>query len=137
MTCLLLHCTITLDNTGCNMKVSPVSSSGGLLDSNKPHQDTLVTPQTPSVAPVESGAKKTSERKPRRKSVGKETAKKGNHSKETTPTRRSGTEKSPSPLITSENQPDLNIPTSIPHQSFTDIQQVQLRAQILVYGSLM
>lgn len=117
-------------------KVSPVSSSGGLLDSNKPHQDTLVTPQTPSVAPVESGAKKTSERKPRRKSVGKETAKKGNHSKETTPTRRSGTEKSPSPLITSENQPDLNIPTSIPHQSFTDIQQVQLRAQILVYGSL-
>ncbi|KAI3689697.1 hypothetical protein L2E82_47663 [Cichorium intybus] len=110
-----------------NMKVSSVTSSDTLLDPNKLHQDSLVTPQKPSATPSESGAKKTSERKPRRKSVTKK--------KETTPTRNSRTEKSP-PLTGNENRPDLNNPTSIPQHSFTDNQQIQLRAQILVYGSL-
>ncbi|KAI3689695.1 hypothetical protein L2E82_47661 [Cichorium intybus] len=110
-----------------NMKVPSVTSSDTLLDPNKLHQDSMVTPQKPSVTPSESGAKKTSERKPRRKSVTKK--------KETTPTRNSRTEKSP-PLTGNENRPDLNNSTSILQHSFTDNQQVQLRAQILVYGSL-
>ncbi|KAI3689696.1 hypothetical protein L2E82_47662 [Cichorium intybus] len=110
-----------------NMKVPSVTSSDTLLDPNKLHQDSLVTPQKPSVTPSESGPKKKSERKPRRKSVTKK--------KETTPTRHSRTEKSP-PLTGNENRPDLNNSTSIPQHSFTDNQQIQLRAQILVYGSL-
>ncbi|KAL4565659.1 hypothetical protein LXL04_029762 [Taraxacum kok-saghyz] len=111
-------------------KVSSVSTSVALLDSTKSNKDSQITPP-----PSESGAKKTTERKPRKKSVGKETAKK-------TPTRRSGTQKSPTSITTpatvlpNQPQPDLNHPSPILHQSFTDSQQVQLRAQILVYGSL-
>ncbi|XP_024996031.1 uncharacterized protein LOC112529161 isoform X2 [Cynara cardunculus var. scolymus] len=152
-----------------NTKVSSVSSHASLLDPNKLHEDSLFSQQTPSSAAIEAGSNGNSERKPRRKSAGKETAKKGNNLKETTPRRRSGrVEKSPGvlnppaighvtsveglkpsesvecsnqrpgdiPPILTSNLPDLNNSTSMFQQSFTDTQQVQLRAQILVYGSL-
>lgn len=44
------------------------------------------------------------------------------------------------PIVQSSRMPDLNSSTSATtlfHQPFTDLQQVQLRAQIFVYGSLM
>lgn len=52
-----------------------------------------------------------------------------------------GSTKSCGPLPTpTSNLPDLNTsasPSAIFQQPFTDLQQVQLRAQIFVYGSLM
>ncbi|XP_073055785.1 protein SWOLLEN 1-like isoform X3 [Primulina eburnea] len=114
--------------------------------------------------PPSGGFKASTERKSRRgsgKSV-KESAKKGNQVKEKSPLRqneRGGKSCGPlSPLlagqlltlesvvkprgtvsITESSLPDLN--TSAPlssffQQPFTDLQQVQLRAQIFVYGSL-
>ncbi|PWA57180.1 Agenet-like domain-containing protein [Artemisia annua] len=142
-----------------NLGLSKVSSANL-------HKDYLVSPQTPSSAANEAGAKGNSVPKPRRKSAARETAKKDNHLKEKTPRRRAGAvDKSPAghvkspsghvirieetkesvkssssksagaPISTS-NLPDLNNLTSQFQQSFTDNQQVQLRAQILVYGSL-
>ncbi|KAL6979753.1 hypothetical protein U1Q18_021408 [Sarracenia purpurea var. burkii] len=122
------------------------------------------------------GSKGTPELKTRRASgrrTGKESAKRGNHMKETTPVRQSersdkscsvsvsltGTgqfvqfeglrsfgnvERSgtiPSGVVSTpiSNLPDLNTsvpPSALFQQPFTDLQQVQLRAQIFVYGSL-
>nr|GEV65567.1 hypothetical protein [Tanacetum cinerariifolium] len=135
-----------------NLGISKVSSTN--LD-----KDSLVSPQTPSSAANEAGAKGNSVPKPRRKSAARETAKKDTPLKEKTPRRRGrAVDKSPAghvmrieetkesvksssskfagtPISTS-NLPDLNNLTSQFQQSFTDNQQVQLRAQILVYGSL-
>lgn len=49
------------------------------------------------------------------------------------------TKSSCSPCIQTSNLPDLNtsVPSALLHQPFTDMQQIQLRAQIFVYGSLM
>ncbi|KAJ0945501.1 putative transcription factor interactor and regulator C3H-WRC/GRF family [Helianthus annuus] len=138
--------------------VSSVSSHGSQLDPNKLHEDSPVT-QSPITTSAATRAKGTSERKPRKKSVGTETAKQSNNLKEKTPARRSRkTEKSP-PLqtppttghvtpvsnpkpggmtpISTSTLPILNNSTSVFHHSFTDNQQVQLRAQILVYGSIL
>ncbi|XP_057786980.1 uncharacterized protein LOC131004346 isoform X4 [Salvia miltiorrhiza] len=119
---------------------------------------------TPGVCPPSGGVGATSERKSRRggSRSGKGSLKKGNLVKETSPLKQ--TEKgdksslfssplSAGPLMTFEtgvkprgpvaiptsSLPDLN--TSAPsssffQQPFTDLQQVQLRAQIFVYGSL-
>lgn len=142
------------------MKVSSVNPSGSQLDPIKLHEDSLVTPQKPSSVATEAGPKEKSERKPRKKSAGRETIRKGSHLKETTPAKRSRkVEKSPpllspptighvtpdkkltpieivecsnTPVYTSR-LPDLNNSMHL----FTDTQQVQLRAQILVYGSLL
>ncbi|GJT97362.1 agenet domain-containing protein [Tanacetum coccineum] len=135
-----------------NLGISKVSSTNL-------HKDSLVSPQTPSSAANEAGAKGNSVPKPRRKSAARETAKKDTPLKEKTPRRRGrAVDKSPAghvmrieetkesvksssskhagtPISTS-NLPDLNNLTSQFQQSFTDNQQVQLRAQILVYGSL-
>ncbi|XP_065008433.1 uncharacterized protein LOC135583681 isoform X1 [Musa acuminata AAA Group] len=48
------------------------------------------------------------------------------------------TKSSCSPCIQTSNLPDLNtsVPSALLHQPFTDMQQIQLRAQIFVYGSL-
>ncbi|URE05726.1 CCT motif [Musa troglodytarum] len=48
------------------------------------------------------------------------------------------TRSSCSPCIQTSNLPDLNtsVPSALLHQPFTDLQQIQLRAQIFVYGSL-
>ncbi|XP_073298871.1 protein SWOLLEN 1-like isoform X2 [Primulina huaijiensis] len=114
--------------------------------------------------PPSGGFKGSTERKPRRgsgKSL-KESAKKGNQVKEKSPLRqneRGGNSCGPlSPLlagqlltlksvvkprttvsITESSLPDLNSSaplSSFFQQPFTDLQQVQLRAQIFVYGSL-
>ncbi|KAI3453480.1 hypothetical protein Pfo_010143 [Paulownia fortunei] len=121
--------------------------------------------QTCKLSPTPPGGLKgPSEPKTRRGSVksGKESAKKGNQVKETIPLRQTGrgdeSHVSFSPLgsgqvmtfesvvrpsgavsIPTSNLPDLN--TSAPssaffQQPFSDLQQVQLRAQIFVYGSL-
>lgn len=93
-------------------------------------------------------SKGTSERKTRRpsKGTGKETAKKASHTKETPTVRQSESNMaSLSPSLIAqivrpdEQLPDLNTsasPSSAFQQPFTDSQQVQLRAQIFVYGSL-
>ncbi|XP_071690052.1 uncharacterized protein [Rutidosis leptorrhynchoides] len=142
---------ISAANESCATQSNPV----------KLHEHTVVSSETPISLPNEAVTKKTSDRKPRRKSVVKESSKKGTQSKETTPTRRSKAEKPHASLThppatgdvtpakdskpnegiecsnsKSLNVPDLNKSTSLLQQSFTDNQQMQLRAQILVYGSL-
>ncbi|KAI3813071.1 hypothetical protein L1987_17787 [Smallanthus sonchifolius] len=150
-------------NLSTNMEVPCIESSSSTLDPRKPNEAPAVTPQTPGSGTIHSGAK---ERKTRRKSVGKESVKKG---KETTTIQPGRVEKSSPLLVTPppptaaaaghviqfqelrpeervecsvtkpipiSNLPDLNNATCIFHQPFTNDQQVQLRAQILVYGSL-
>ncbi|KAL8266456.1 hypothetical protein R6Q59_003800 [Mikania micrantha] len=151
-------------NLSTNMEVPCIKSSSSTLDPRKPNEATVDTSETPGSGTILAGAK---ERKTRRKSVGKESVKKG---KETT-TIQSGRVKKSSPLLVSPplptaeaaadhaiqfqesrpkekvecsvtkptaipNLPDLNNATCIFYQPFTNNQQVQLRAQILVYGSL-
>ncbi|KAJ9556247.1 hypothetical protein OSB04_010861 [Centaurea solstitialis] len=143
------------------MEGPSTDSSSSQVVATKLHESSL-TPQNLSGMTPQTGVK--SERKTRRKSVVKENARKGNHLKETPPARDSvRVEKSSVTLsspatghvIQSEEVksndverggtkgvlplpklPDLNNSTSIFQQPFTDNQQVQLRAQILVYGSL-
>lgn len=118
-----------------------------------------VSSQSPSGLTSQIGVKGKSERKPRRKSVVKENAK-----KETAPARDlvrgevtpvlltppamgqvtrfeevkfHDNVRKPGVALQSPKIPDLNNSTSVFQQPFTDNQQVQLRAQILVYGSLM
>ncbi|XWS62004.1 hypothetical protein CRYUN_Cryun07bG0173700 [Craigia yunnanensis] len=97
---------------------------------------------------VHGGSKGTSERKTRRaggKSTGKEAAKKGIAAKETTPARQS--ERSDRTINVSLSSTGIGqlVPSNemqhyrhmeVFHQPFTDLQQVQLRAQIFVYGAL-
>ncbi|KAI7742706.1 hypothetical protein M8C21_020713 [Ambrosia artemisiifolia] len=140
----------------------PKITEGPSKDSSSKQMDpkfheVSVSPQNPSGLTSQIGVKGKSERKPRRKSVGKENARKGTAPAkdsvrgEVSPvlltppamsqvTRFEGVKSHenvtkhgvlPSPKI-----PDLNNSTSIFQQPFTDNQQVQLRAQILVYGSL-
>ncbi|KAI3727454.1 hypothetical protein L6452_16068 [Arctium lappa] len=155
-------------NMSTNKEGSSINSSSSILDPRKPDEVCLAIPQNPASATIQVGAKGNSERKTRRKSVGKESAKNGNRLKETTP-RQSGKVEKSSAMLTSSatghaiqfeelkpqekiecsiikpsgilpiptsNLPDLNTSTAIFQQPFTDNQQVQLRAQILVYGSL-
>ncbi|KAG8374715.1 hypothetical protein BUALT_Bualt10G0024800 [Buddleja alternifolia] len=119
---------------------------------------------TPAGCAPSGGPTGPSERKTRRSSTrsGKGSAKKGNHVKEPTPLRQiergDKSSVSLSPLeagrlmtfesivkpkgtvsIPTSSLPDLNTSTTSPaffQQPFTDLQQVQLRAQIFVYGSL-
>jgi hypothetical protein len=129
-------------------------------------QINIMTPQeapqsSPQAIEVGSTLKATPERKPRRNSAklaGKEVGKKGTQAKEKNPTKeldkklsgptsplgtivieRSGAKESGVSLVPASNLPDLNTsvsPSSLFQQPFTDVQQVQLRAQIFVYGSL-
>ncbi|XWS38584.1 hypothetical protein CRYUN_Cryun19dG0143900 [Craigia yunnanensis] len=97
---------------------------------------------------VRSGSKGTSERKTRRaggKSTGKEAAKKGISTKERTPARQSerndrisNLSLSPAGIgqLVQSNEMQHYGHMEVFHQPFTDLQQVQLRAQIFVYGAL-
>ncbi|XP_047948365.1 uncharacterized protein LOC125194276 isoform X3 [Salvia hispanica] len=119
---------------------------------------------TPGVCPPSGGVGATSERKSRRggSRSGKGSLKKGNLAKETSALKQTEKGEKSSPFmspsaagklmvfesgvkprghvtIPTSSMPDLN--TSAPsssffQQPFTDLQQVQLRAQIFVYGSL-
>eukprot|EP00258_Populus_trichocarpa_P036288 XP_024452307.1 uncharacterized protein LOC7461980 isoform X2 [Populus trichocarpa] len=161
-------------------KVSPIvnaspSASGVVQIDPKIAQDpSHGSPKVSDVATVRTGSKGTSERKTRRssgKASGKESARKGNPTKETASVRLEKGEKmsnvSPGPsgisqhvqsnemqcyghvdsstmkpfvlAPSSSNLPDLNSsvsPSLMFQQPFTDLQQVQLRAQIFVYGAL-
>ncbi|KAI3828893.1 hypothetical protein L1987_03004 [Smallanthus sonchifolius] len=140
-----------------NMEFS-VSSPSSQLDPVKMDEDSTVSQPFSSVV-TEAGSKGNSERKPKKKPVGRETTEKSIHLKEKIPTRRSRKVGKSSPLLTppatghvtpvsstnpggvtpipTSNLPVLNSSTSVFHHFFTDYQQVQLRAQILVYGSLL
>ncbi|KAK9079964.1 hypothetical protein SSX86_001639 [Deinandra increscens subsp. villosa] len=118
----------------------------------KKFPEASVSPQNHSGLTSQIGVKKISERKPRRKSVGKENTRKDTARGKITPvllTAHSTAQVTrfeevksyenvtkPGVVLSSPKIPDLNNSTSIFQQPFTDIQQVQLRAQILVYGSL-
>ncbi|XP_058225361.1 uncharacterized protein LOC131334393 isoform X2 [Rhododendron vialii] len=100
--------------------------------------------QAPDGETASGGSKSTPERKTRRapgRSTRKENSRRGSHVKETTPGNVESSRTTPRAVVSipTSNLPDLN--TSAPpsvsfHQPFTDLQQVQLRAQIFVYGSL-
>ncbi|GJT37969.1 agenet domain-containing protein, partial [Tanacetum coccineum] len=108
-----------------------VSNLPKILDSSSSHLDATKlhevphSPQNTSGLTAQTGVKEKAERKPRRKSV-KENA------------RKSFSLTSPATVgvPSSAKLPDSNNSTSIFQQPFTDNQQVQLRAQILVYGSM-
>ncbi|XP_071727710.1 uncharacterized protein [Rutidosis leptorrhynchoides] len=144
-------------STSKNTKESSVSPCASQSDPVKLHEHIVVSPETPMSTGNEAAPKKTSERKPRRKSVGRESSKKRTQLIATTPNRRSQAKKLRASLTTppatehvtlakdsksnegassSLKLPDLNNSISLFPRSFTDNQQVQLRAQILVYGSL-
>ncbi|THG17250.1 hypothetical protein TEA_015006 [Camellia sinensis var. sinensis] len=147
------------------LKGSPSTPSIGQTDSTMVLELSRGSSQPPDGKFARGGSKGTPERKTRRASgraTGKENAKKG---KETTAVRlsergdKSGS-LSGSPARTGQvvqfeglkpygnvgvvsiptcNLPDLNssaLPSPLFQQPFTDVQQVQLRAQIFVYGSL-
>lgn len=140
-------------------EASPTSSLSqvGIKTAQDPSQGNL---KASDKANVRGGPKGSSERKPRKtpaKSTGKEAPKRGSTGKKATPPRKSGrgdkTSQEISPYGHAENSsvkpfgvissvstlPDLNTAASssaIFHQPFTDLQQVQLRAQIFVYGAL-
>ncbi|KAJ7952515.1 Agenet domain protein [Quillaja saponaria] len=94
------------------------------------------TPQVSDGEIAQCVPKGTPERKRRRASVkasGKESSRKGSRAKETTPTRQ--------PKIGEKSSIFPPSPTTIfqlmqSTEPFTDLQQVQLRAQIFVYGAL-
>lgn len=161
----------TIQASNLSTKISEGSPKSGAdrVDPKVAQEITQSSPQTPVGGIAKVGAKGTTERKSRRKSVGKESSKKGIDVKETTIARQSErSEKSCMSLATTgtgqvlqveelkscesveheaakpcgvisipaSNLPDLNTSVSLFQQPFTDMQQVQLRAQILVYGSL-
>ncbi|XP_028063592.1 uncharacterized protein LOC114266865 isoform X2 [Camellia sinensis] len=155
---------------------SPLKPGVGQMDPKMLPGVSHGSSQTPDREIARGRSKGTSERKTRRasgKATVKETAKKGNHVKETTPLRQSERQDKscnvsvsfsgagqlvpfeglkaygnvernvtvPCGVISVPTSilPDLNssaLPSALFQQPFTDLQQVQLRAQIFVYGSL-
>ncbi|CAK7356365.1 unnamed protein product [Dovyalis caffra] len=156
------------------VNASPSASGLGQIDPKIAQDLSHGNPKVSEGATVRSGSKGASERKTRRssgKAMGKESARKGNPSKETASVRLEKGEKmsnvSPNPSGISQHVqsnemqryghvdsstmkpfvlasstsslPDLNSsasPSVMFQQPFTDLQQVQLRAQIFVYGAL-
>nr|KJB39736.1 hypothetical protein B456_007G028500 [Gossypium raimondii] len=105
-------------------------------------------PSTSKRENLGGGSKGTSERKTRRagsKSTGKEAAKKGVVAKDTTPARQSersgrtsnvSLSKSEIGQLVKSNEMQYLGHMEVFNQPFTDLQQVQLRSQIFVYGAL-
>ncbi|KAJ4838545.1 hypothetical protein Tsubulata_032876 [Turnera subulata] len=150
---------------------APSTSGSGQLDPKIAQDLSGASPKVPDVAVAHSGPKGSTARKTRRgsgKAAGKESTKKRNPVKETTPVRLDREKLSNIPLnpgispvmqssemqryglvdssgvkpfslaTSTSSLPDLNSasPSAGFHQPFTDLQQVQLRAQIFVYGAL-
>ncbi|XP_065632874.1 uncharacterized protein LOC112028026 isoform X5 [Quercus suber] len=156
---------------------SPSTSGLGQMDAKISQDNSTGSPQVSEGQITRGGSKGTHERKTRRTSgktaIGKETPKRGNHVKGTTPTKQSErgdkaatASLSPSAIFqfvqsremqhyghvegnstkpifviaaSASSLPDLNTsasPSTLFQQPFTDLQQVQLRAQIFVYGAL-
>ncbi|XP_021281568.1 uncharacterized protein LOC110414569 isoform X4 [Herrania umbratica] len=125
------------------------STSGTSKVAAKTAQDAShANPQASGREKVRVGSRGASERKTRRtggKSTGKEAAKKGIAAKETTPARQSErSDRSSNASLSSagigqliqSNEMQHYGHVEVFHQPFTDLQQVQLRAQIFVYGAL-
>lgn len=155
----------------------PSNSGSGQMDAKITQDISQAGMQVSGGEVVRGRSKGTPERKTRRssaKATGKNSSKKGNHVKETTPVRQSekgdkvsnisvspsgifqlmqpneiphyghveGSNTKPYFLLgtSTSSLPDLNTsasPSAVFQQPFTDMQQVQLRAQIFVYGALM
>ncbi|GMJ15073.1 hypothetical protein HRI_005176500 [Hibiscus trionum] len=124
---------------------TPVSTKVGPETAEEVNRSNLPTSKRENVS---GGNKGTSERRTRRagsKSRGKEVAKKGIVAKDMTPARqseRSGKTSNVSPStvengqLVKSNEMQQFEHMEVFHHSFTDLQQVQLRAQIFVYGAL-
>lgn len=132
------------------MDGSPSTSGSSPVDPMVVPEVSHGSQQTPDKGAPSRAAKGGSERKTRRGSakLGKENARKGNSLKETVPLKhlevasveRSGAKQGVVLSVSGSSLPDLNAQAQVSlffQQPFTDLQQVQLRAQIFVYGSLM
>ncbi|CAI9095781.1 OLC1v1031796C1 [Oldenlandia corymbosa var. corymbosa] len=130
---------------------SPLTSGSGQTNPTVVHEISHESQKTPGKGASSGTRKGASERKPRRGSSksGKENARKGNFVKETggvQATRfdmgsveRTGGKTGTVLSVPGSSLPDLNTSATVSilfQQPFTDPQQVQLRAQILVYGSI-
>ncbi|XP_038995867.1 uncharacterized protein LOC120120262 [Hibiscus syriacus] len=131
------------------MEGAPSTSGLSITRPMAAQETSRANPQVTKRENVHGGSKGTSERKPRQaggKSAGKEAARKRNTAKETTPARqseRSDRTSSVSPssagtgqLVQSNEIQHYGHIEGVFHQPFTDLQQVQLCAQIFVYGAL-
>ncbi|XP_052879023.1 uncharacterized protein LOC108479142 isoform X3 [Gossypium arboreum] len=131
------------------MEGTPSTSGLSKAGAKAARETSCANLQAPKREDVRGGFKGTSERKTRRtggKSASKEAAKKGNAAKERTPARESERSDRTSNLsLSSAGTGQLVQSNEMQHyghiegvfqQPFTDLQQVQLRAQIFVYGAL-
>lgn len=141
-----VHPKITEESPGCHSEsgrkrhgVKQISCEDKSQMARSSHEK-LTTPRSKS-------AKGTSKRKKSTDTIGKScttssasigTVSSGMQSEEIklNPCSESNHAKSPGSAVQSSSLPDLNSSSITFHQPFTDIQQVQLRAQIFVYGSL-
>ncbi|CAM9002440.1 unnamed protein product [Rhodiola kirilowii] len=115
-----------------------VAICGTVVDS--PVASTLTPKNKKRSHKISEGVKESSEPK-RRRSTARKSGKKGNQPDEATLLKQLGSEERPANSQTPNvsSLPTLSFSTSLPtafQQPFTDLQQLQLRAQIFVYGSL-
>ncbi|XVE65103.1 hypothetical protein DITRI_Ditri07aG0154700 [Diplodiscus trichospermus] len=127
---------------------TPPTSGLSKVGAKSAQEVSHANPQASERQNVRGGSKGTSERKTRRaggKSTGKEAAKKGITAKETTPAKESERSDRTSTVslssagigqLVQSNEIQHYGHMEVFHQPFTDLQQVQLRAQIFVYGAL-
>ncbi|KAG4171542.1 hypothetical protein ERO13_A12G216333v2 [Gossypium hirsutum] len=131
------------------MEGTPSTSGLSKAGAKAARETSCANLQAPKREDVRGGLKGTSERKTRRtggKSASKEAAKKGNAAKEITPARESErSDRTSNVSLSSAGTGQLVQSNEMQHyghiegvfqQPFTDLQQVQLRAQIFVYGAL-
>lgn len=126
-----------------NSKVSKENSQGGLKESEERSPLRTTTNTTGEVKNKQASSRgtgkiSTSKRTAKETPSPKQAKGREKNTCSTSPT--SDTTISNVPNVQSSILPDLNTSVSsaaLIHQPFTDFQQVQLRAQIFVYGSLM
>ncbi|KAK8323653.1 hypothetical protein V6Z12_A12G247800 [Gossypium hirsutum] len=141
--------TMQHDKISPAMEGTPSTSGLSKAGAKAARETSCANLQAPKREDVRGGLKGTSERKTRRtggKSASKEAAKKGNAAKEITPARESErSDRTSNVSLSSAGTGQLVQSNEMQHyghiegvfqQPFTDLQQVQLRAQIFVYGAL-
>ncbi|TYH40591.1 hypothetical protein ES332_D12G257900v1 [Gossypium tomentosum] len=141
--------TMQQDKISPAMEGTPSTSGLSKAGAKAARETSCANLQAPKRENVRGGSKGTSERKTRRtggKSASKEAAKKGNAAKERTPARDSErSDRTSNVSLSSAGTGQLVQSNEMQHyghiegvfqQPFTDLQQVQLRAQIFVYGAL-
>ncbi|KAK8538155.1 hypothetical protein V6N12_044292 [Hibiscus sabdariffa] len=141
--------TMQHDKISLAMEGTPSTCGLSIAGTKVTQEMSRTNPQLTKSGNVRGGSKGTSEHKPRRaggKSAGKEAARKGNAAKEATPARQSErsdrtnnvslSSAGTGQLVQSNEMQHYGHIEGVFHQPFTDLQQVQLRAQIFVYGAL-